>query len=107
MPFFPEEFAALRRIDGYLSTWSGAAREGPRERFATFFHCEDTTMNVRYLAAVVAMLAVVGVAMHQACSADSGDKDEAAFKQASSDFAVRYAKAQLRLAELRLAKARK
>jgi hypothetical protein len=62
-------------------------------------------MKVRHLAAVVAMLAVVGVAMHQARSADSDNKDEAALKEASNDFAVRYAKAQLRLAELRLAKA--
>ncbi len=62
-------------------------------------------MNLRQIAAAAAMLAIAGLALHQAHSADPAEKDSAQLKQASDDFAIRYAKAQLRLAELRLAKA--
>ncbi|MEX2113698.1 MAG: hypothetical protein WD845_10960 [Pirellulales bacterium] len=62
-------------------------------------------MNLRQFAAVVVMLAITGLALHQARSADPPEKDPAQLKQAAGDFATRYAQAQLRLAELRLAKA--
>ncbi len=63
-------------------------------------------MNVRRLAALVGILAITGMALHQARSADE-PKGEArpASDAATGDFAARYAQAQLRLAELRLRKA--
>jgi hypothetical protein len=61
-------------------------------------------MNVRHLAAVAAVVVLAGLALHQARSADPAQQD-AQLEQASRDFALRYAKARLRMAELRLAKA--
>jgi hypothetical protein len=61
-------------------------------------------MNLRHLAAAAAVFVLVGFALHQARSADPAQQDTQ-LKQAGNDFALRYAKAQLRLAELRLAKA--
>ena len=61
-------------------------------------------MKLRNLSAAAAVFVLVGFALHQARSADPAQQDTE-LKQAANDFAQRYAKAQLRLAELRLAKA--
>jgi hypothetical protein len=67
---------------------------------------EVTTMNLRRLAALAGILAITGAAFHQARSADPPDKKaSSAAVTGSGDFAERYARANLRLAELRLQKA--
>ncbi len=57
-------------------------------------------MNLRRIAAVAGLLAIVGAALHQASTAAPPESNAA-----SNDFAVRYARAQLRVAELTLQKA--
>jgi hypothetical protein len=77
------------------------------ESFAqTNFHSEVTTMNLRRVAALSALLLLGGVAFHQARSADPPENKPTAPAVADKDFAVRYARAHLRVAELTLQKAR-
>ncbi len=64
-------------------------------------------MNVRRIAAIAGILVVTVVAFQPARSADPPAKQSgSSAKGDTSDFAVRYAQANLRLAELRLEKAR-
>src|SRR5262245_12216092 len=65
---------------------------------------EVTTMNLRRVAATAGILAILAVAFQQARSADPPAEPSATSK-ISGDFAVRYAQANLRLAELKLQKA--
>jgi hypothetical protein len=69
---------------------------------------EVTTMNLRRIAALVATIALAALVLKQATSAAQPAKENAAAKgapAAGEDFATRYARAQLRLAELTLQKA--
>jgi hypothetical protein len=62
-------------------------------------------MNFRRWAILAGVLAIASVALHQARSAGQQEKSAATASGKADDFAVRYAKVQLRVAELKLLKA--
>ncbi len=62
-------------------------------------------MNLRRWAILAGVLAIASLALHQAQSAGQQEKSAPATDGKTDDFAVRYAKVQLRVAELKLLKA--